>query len=204
MLLRGWALGVALTLAIGACAQATVAPPDTASPHAPGIAVDPVFALPSALPSAETTRGLVVLVEPVNPEAARATVDAFFDAVVAESEADLERVLMPGARLRANAKARPDTAITIWQLRWKKLDYRALGSSPLYRPGALEIYPPPDSGKSAERSLPLAAKKDEILVRVALGGGRTVGLLGAEIVFAVSCGDRACRITEMVEDFRLP
>jgi hypothetical protein len=199
---RGWALGVAL--AIGACAQATISPPDTASPHAPGIAVDPVFEFPSALPSAETTRGLVVLAEPVNPEAARTTVDAFFDAVVAESEPDMESVLMPGARLRANAKARPDTAITIWQLRWKKLDYRTLGSGPLYRPGALEIYPPPDSGKSAERPLPLVARKGEILVRVSLGGGRAVGLLGPEIVFAVVCGNPACRITEMVEDFRLP
>jgi hypothetical protein len=158
----------------------------------------------------------VVLVAPPDPAPVRATVEAFFAAVVTESAQGLEKLVDPAARSRTSTKARPDPALSWWRRRFDVLDYTPLASEVFFFPSAIEIHTARDVSTGASvRGLPVVPRSEEVLVRVPIVGQYAAKLMGDEIVFLLKpepsrSGASASRartgytIAELYEDFRLP
>jgi hypothetical protein len=184
--------------------------PSTEGPRPPGVAIDPVLELPRATANAEPVAGLAVLSEPVDPEPARRVVRAFFEAVVAESTLDLERLVDRGASTRPNAKTRPEAALPWWKRRFDRLDYTALGAAVFYRRSEMEAHTARDAAAlGSSRPLPMVPRGEEVVVRVPIIGAAAEKLFGPELVFrlnrgASSTGAVPYKIAELFEDFRLP
>lgn len=175
----------------------------TKQPHPPGVAVDLPAELPKATPTGDTKGGLVVLIEPVDTAVARKLVDEYFEAIVSESEPGLERLLVPGARIRTNGRARAELALPVWHRRFERLDYKTLGTETLYHPATIETYTVESSASLRDRSLPLFPKTGEILVRIPMAaGGRVSTFFGPEIVLLLRSGPDGYAIADQVEDFR--
>jgi hypothetical protein len=202
------------TLALGAVHAAAcggaAAPPPRAAPDAPvaAVPVDPRLVLPRPGASASGTSGLVVLVAPPDPAPVRATVAAFFDAVIAESAPDLEKLVDPAARSRTSTKARPDPALSFWRRRFDALDYTPLASEVFFFPSAMEVHTARDVSTGAGvRGLPVVPRSEEVLVRVPIVGQSAAKLMGDEIVFLLKpepSRKSGYTIAELYEDFRLP
>jgi hypothetical protein len=203
-------------------------------PRPPGVAIDPVLELPRATANAEPVAGLAVLAEPVDPEPARRVVRAFFEAVVAESTFDLERLVDRGAPTRPNAKTRPEPALSWWKRRFDRLDYTALGATVFYRRSDMEAHTARDAAALGPgRALPMVPRGDEVVVRVPIVSQTAEKLFGPELVFrlrktaetsraadpeqegrpakpanggasATSANLVPYKIAELFEDFRLP
>lgn len=191
----------AALVALG-CAREMPPPTASSSPHPPGVAIDPETELPKAAASADTATGLAVLTEPVDPRVARKIIAAFFDAIIAESEAALEGLLVPGARLRASARARTEPALPAFHRRLERLDYRSLETELLYHPSAIETYTAFDVQALRDRPLALLPRSGEILVRIPMAGGRVSQFFGAEVSLLLKESAGRYAIADIVEDFR--
>jgi hypothetical protein len=212
-----WLLGSCLSgfvVATGCSAPATTAAgpgasslslPTPTERRAPGIALDPLFELPKAVPSGSAESGVVVLAEPADTRPALRTVEAFFAAVISEGIDDLERVLERSAETRSSPKSRRDPALDVWRRRFERLDYTSLASEVLYRPSDVELHTAGDAQSLGRgRSLPVLPHGQELLVRVPMIGGATAKFFGSEIVFLLRPGPGGYKIGEIFEDFRLP
>ena len=170
-----------------------------------GVAVDPEHELPTAVPKAAATGGLVVLSAPVDVRPAMHVVGAFFEAVGDESPESLERLFDRSARTRASPKARPEAALPSWRRRFERLDYSPLSTELVYRAADVKVYTAGDAtAPTTGRALPVVPKGEEILVRVFPIGPTAAKLLGGEIDFVMKPSAGGYKIGELVEDFRLP
>lgn len=173
----------------------------------PAVAVDPIFALPAPRAAAHSGDAFIVLRAPSDVKAATETVRRFFDAVAAESMPALEALLDQNARLKAGPQGHSEHALASWRKRLQQLDYSTVAGRLLYRERDLQVYRPADvAALGTARSLPLAARDEEVVVRVFLrppprGGTR---LFGDDVTFLLRPDNGAYKIAEIVEDFRLP
>lgn len=200
--------GVALGCAGATTARAGGTARDEGAPPASVVPVDPRLVLPRPGVSASATTGMVVLVAPPDLAPARAAVTAFFEAVVTESTAGLERVVDAAARARTSTKARPDPALSWWRRRFDLLDYTPLATEVFFFPSAMEIRAARDvSGPGNARGLPVVPRGEEVVVRVPIVGQSAAKLMGNEIVFLLKpepSRKGGYTIAELYEDFRLP
>jgi hypothetical protein len=149
---------------------------------------------------------VVVLRAPTELAIAREVVKKFFRAVVEESFEDVEALLADQAWVRASAGQRRP-ARDAWQARLKRLDYGVLAGEPVYRDREFETYRGRDLGRMNDRrNLPVAANRDEVVVRVpvVLGQSSRNRLFGDELVFLLRPDGKSYKIAEIVEDFQLP
>jgi hypothetical protein len=199
--LAAWLSGAACARASSTAPVASPAPAETTR-RPPGVALDPPLVLPKAKATASTASGLVVLAAPVDLRPARKVVDAFFDAVVAQSIDRLERLFERNAHTRTGPNARAESAIASWRRRLERLDYTTLGSQILYRSSDVEIRTASD-GRS--RSMPDVPRGSEVMVRVPfVGATNTPKFFGNEVVFVLRPAAGGYKIGELFEDFRLP
>jgi hypothetical protein len=132
-------------------------------------------------------------------------VDAFFEAVGAESVESVERLLDRAAHTRSGPKARPEPALSSWRRRFDRLDYLPLATEVVYRAADTKVYTASDaSAPGAPRGLPITPKGDDILVRIFPVGQAASKLLGSEMDFVLRPSSDGYKIAEMIEDFRLP
>jgi hypothetical protein len=205
-------LGLVASVSGSGCASrgapgpvAAVAAEQTPPRRGLGVSVDPELELPAAVRAGTAESGLVVLSAPVDVRPALRTVDAFFEAVSAESTESIERLLDRAAHTRAGPKARPEPALTSWRRRFDRLDYLPLATEVVYRAADTKVYTAGDaSAPGGAHALPITPKGDEILVRVFPVGQAASKLLGSEIDFVLRPSTEGYKIAEMIEDFRLP
>lgn len=201
-----WAAVPAACASAGTRDPVAVPEPTPLSPrHAPGVAVDPILALPKASETATTDHGVVVLAEPVDTRSARSVVEAFFTAVVDESLDDLSLLCEPNAKFHVSPRSRTDSLVTFWKRRFDRLDYRSLATEVFYRESEMEVHTAHEPATVAlSRSLPVFPKRAEVLVRTPMLGTNASRLFGSDIVFLLRPGPSGYKIAEVYEDFRLP
>jgi hypothetical protein len=175
--------------------------------RAPGVAVDPNLEPPPAAADATTSEGLVVLKEPADPEAARDIVREFFRAVASASFEKLEPLIGEESWLQAGAMMGRQRARDFWRQRMSRLDYAALGGSPIYRDSEMETYRAADLGRMRPpRTLNVGVQGQDVIVRVPIVSPRAgkTRLFGDEILFVLRPDQGRYSIIEMSEDFQLP
>jgi hypothetical protein len=203
---RAAALGAALLAcqARGPAFESVATLPDT--PRRPaGTEVAPELELPGSTRDASTSAGLVVLESPADPAAARATVAAFFRAVGEESTTALDTLLTTQAMIQSGS--RREAVRAHFQLRFARLDYRSVSGETLYRDADLELWERGTGAAEAAKSVaPITPNERELVARVRLAtswAGRA-RLFGDELVFRLVPNGSTWRISEIVEDFRVP
>lgn len=209
-LLQGAA--VAMPLSIAACAGSsanfgTVTELPDEPRRAPGVAIDPTFPLPAPSASGTTHERLVVLRAPPDARLPQQVVQSFFRAVVHEDEAELRAVLAEDAQIELGSQGSWQSARTLWQTRFARLDYDSLSGQAVVRPGALEIYTADTAQRLAsKRALPLSVQLDEVLIRAPIAQTHIAKtrLFGDEIVFLLTPRAKTYKVSRMVEDFALP
>jgi hypothetical protein len=173
----------------------------------PGVAVDPMFPLPAPSASASTRERLVVLRAPADARLPQQVVQSFFRAVLHEDEAELRTLLTEDAQIELGSQGSWQSARTLWQARFARLDYESLSGQAVLRPGALETYGADTAPRLAtKRALPLSVQLDEILIRapIAQTHAAKTRLFGDEIVFLLIPRAKTYKVSRMVEDFALP
>jgi hypothetical protein len=166
-----------------------------------GAEIDAPTSLPPARTQGDTGDGLVVLEAPSDPRRARATVDAFFRAMIEESSSALEAVLAPDALVQAGSRREP--ARSYYLGRFLRLDYRALRGESLFHPGDVEVWERSQGGEVRASPAPLEPAAGQIVIRVRITfswAGRP-RLFGDELVFRLAMRGKGFVITEIVEDF---
>jgi hypothetical protein len=176
-----------------------------AKPRPPGIAVDPVFVLPSATTAASTERGVMVLLTPADTVGARQLVRHFFESVVRENYADLVSLFADQAVVVTDKAGKRVPAAGFWQHRLARLDYASLRGLVVYQDGQLETYRSEDVPRLG-RARQLAVRNADLMVRVPVQTPRVgrVRLLGEEIWFVLRPGPNGYRIAQMQEDYEIP
>jgi hypothetical protein len=169
-----------------------------------GTDVDPKLDLPGSKRDAATSAGLVVLESPADPALARAAVAAFFRAVSEESMSALDIVLTPQAMIQSGS--RREAVRAHFQMRFARLDYRGLDGELVYRDADLELWERGPPGGEARSTAPITPNEREIVARARITAtwtGRS-RLFGDELVFRLLPDGRGWKISEIVEDFRVP
>jgi hypothetical protein len=169
--------------------------------------VDPTFQLPAASRQAPAEARLLVLQAPANMQAARATIRQFFQAILAEDTALLERILDEQAWVQDDKSGARQRAGAFWRARLSRLEYETLAGQLVYRESEVQTYLAEDALRLGElRRLRMAPEDDDVVIRVPIATP-TVGstrLFGEEIVFLMRPSQKGYIIAEILEDFRLP
>ncbi len=182
-------------------------PPD--EPRRPdGVAVDLEGSLPPAKTTGSTQSGLVPLKEPVDISQAMHAVRTFFRGI-SDEDMDLMRSVLAGdAQLLPIGTGNGMRAERHWERRFRKLDYTALGSEPLYRESMVETYRYEDLDEPmAGRPLrPAAMVPEDVLIRVLVTRTRfgIDRVFGPEILFVLRREGRVFEIQTVHEDFATP
>jgi hypothetical protein len=166
-----------------------------------GVEVERPTTLPGAASRGHTDSSVLVLEAPMDPEQARATVTAFFRAMVEESTSALDSVLAPQAMVQAGS--RREAARSYYVGRFMRLDYRAVRGEALFHDADVELWEPADSGQVRASPAPLEPAEHEVVVRVRVTAS-WVGrprLFGDELVFRLAPRGAGFVIRELVEDF---
>jgi hypothetical protein len=166
-----------------------------------GVEVERLTTLPDARPSGHTQSGVLVLLAPMDPGQARATVDAFFRAMAEESPSGLDSVLAPQAMVQAGS--RRESARSYYLGRFLRLDYRAVRGESLFHEGDVELWERTDGGALRTSPSPLEPGPHEVVVRVRVTAS-WVGrprLFGDELVFRLAPRGTGFVIREVIEDF---
>jgi hypothetical protein len=211
---RGAAFTALALAAAGGCAGAspsfaTVSKFPDEPRHAPGVAVDPTPTLPAATASDSVDDALVVLRAPADVSAARATVRAFFRAVIGEQPDALDALINGDGWVQTSPQSSRQSALGYWRARLAKFDYSALRGQLVYRESEIETYRPRDLDRlKASRRLPLSVSNDQVLVRVPIATSR-VGrkrVFADEMLFVLSPkpGAGGYQIDGIEEDFQSP
>ncbi|HEX9619606.1 MAG TPA: hypothetical protein VF989_05705 [Polyangiaceae bacterium] len=180
--------------------------PET-SARPPGVAVDRAQHLPPADTSSPAERGLAVLTAPHGLAEAEHSLRAFFDAVIAESPAELDAVLDARAWLKSDAASPRQRARSFWRSRFARLDYSELTRQTIYHERDVEIYRAEElSVLGAERRIDVQPLPGDIVMRVPISAGRdrSERLFGETMVLLLRYDEGRFRIVEIQEDFRLP
>lgn len=185
------ALGAALLF--GACATQgpafeSVTTLPKAARHPAGTDIEPKPVLPSAERRASTESGLAVLRTPLDPQAARSVIAAFFRAVVEESHRGLAAVLTRDAVMLNGG--RRESATSLWAGRFARFDYRSLAGDSIYRTGEVKLWE--DDGALVAR------------VRIDVAWGNRPRMFGDELTFRLLPASSSWQISEVAEDFRTP
>lgn len=170
-----------------------------------GVALDPESRLPEPAARGDTAQLLVVLQPPADPNAAQAVVKAFFDAVIREDLAELEKLVDDDASLALDRQGSKRRARATWRTRLAQLDYDRLPARELYRESEVEIYKKDDFDRLTNRALPQAELgDDDIVLRVPMLITKLdkVRLFGDEIVFVLKPEGRSFKIVEMIEPYQ--
>jgi hypothetical protein len=176
-----------------------------AKPRPPGIAVDPVFVLPTARTAASTERGVMVLLTPADTVGARELVRHFFDSVTREDYADLVSLFADQAVVVTDKAGKRVPAAGFWQHRLARLDYASLRGLVVYQDRQLETYRSEDVPRVG-RARQLGVRHADLMVRVPVQTPRVgrARLLGEEIWFVLTPGPNGYRIAQMQEDYEIP
>ncbi len=175
-----------------------------------GMALDPVFVLPSARASASTERGVTVLATPADTAGGRELVRHFFAAVVREQYADLVSLFADQAVVVTDQNGRRIPAAAWWQQRLARLDYASLAGQVVYQDRRVETYRPEDAlhlGRMPQRATAsLATAGNDLLVRVPVQTPRLgrARLFGDEVWFVLRPSPNGYRIVQMLEEYELP
>jgi hypothetical protein len=157
--------------------------------------------LPEGARTGDTRQGVILLEAPADPARARATVSAFFRAVIEESPSALESVLAPQAVLQSGS--RREAARAHLQGRFARTDLRSLASETLYRESEIELWEP-RRGTASASGAPLEPTGEELVARIRVLTSFTgrPRLLGDEFVFRLVPAGSGFVISEIVEEFR--
>jgi hypothetical protein len=183
MLALAW---LALACATGAPAFESVTTLPKPAPNPAGVDIEPAPTLPSAERRGSTAAGLVVLKTPLDPQAARHVVAAFFRAVIDESPRALSAVLTRDAVMQNGS--RRESAASLWAGRFGRFDYRSLGAESVYRAAELKLWKDEDS---------LMAR-----ARVDVAWGSRPRMFGDELTFRLVPNGASWLIAEVLEDFQ--
>jgi ketosteroid isomerase-like protein len=175
-------------------------------PRPPGIAVDPVFVLPSARAESTTEHGLVVLNTPGDLGKVRALVRGFFRAVTREDSSELAADFADGATVVVDKSGKRVPAVAWWQQRFARLDYRAAENAVLFEEHRIETYRPEDMARSPRVRLAVTPATADLVVRLPVTTPRVgrVRLWGDEIWLVLVLRANGYRIAQMQEYFDLP
>ena len=202
-------------LLVALCACACAAPAanfETTDPGAerpprlaPGVAVDPVLRLPDASARGTSDSPVLVLTAPRRLSVARATVDRFFRALVAESPSDVDLLLSEQAQLDSSSGRQP--ARSALRSRFLQVDFSPLRGVPLYREQDVEVYRRRElESLQTERALPPDLGADQLFVRVRLNvshAGKN-RVLADEMGFFLRPEGDGYRIVSIREDTPVP
>ncbi|MCC6215980.1 MAG: hypothetical protein IT376_14030 [Polyangiaceae bacterium] len=191
--LSGPRLALGVLFATGCAAAAPAAAPAGAA--RPAAAADAALWRPPAQDRAASGAVVVTLLEPPAPDAIRAVVRAFFEAVRAESPAALERLARPGASARTSRGGRREL-VSAYQARFARLDYSGVRYADAVRRARTTLAPPPSPGDGARRV------RVEIDPPAATDGG--VRLFGPAVVLLLEVEGSGYKIAQVEEDFDLP
>lgn len=177
-----------------------------------GVAVDPTSTPPLAKDVATTTDGLVTLRTPVGLEQAFTTVQAFFQAIVAE-DADLLGAVLARDALNTNPAANPGgpsgspSASLFWAHRFRRLDYTKLAGEVVYHENDLDVYRAGDEpGPSPHPAVRTdALSPGDLVLRVPIATPRmgTDRLFGDEILIWLRRTGNEYKIYRLAEDFQV-
>jgi hypothetical protein len=159
--------------------------------------------LPEGARSGDTRDSVILLEAPVDPARARATVAAFFRAMIEESPSALETLLAPQAVVQSGS--RREAARPHLQGRFARSDLRSLANEALYRDNEIELWEA-RRDRDVTPGAPLEPKDEELVARVRLltsSAGRPRPL-GDEFVFRLVPAGSGFVISEIVEEFRGP
>lgn len=173
----------------------------------PGVSVDLRNELPAAAPESPAERGLATVSAPLSHEAARRSVRGFFEAVAAESVAELEYIVDGRAWLRSDASGSRQRARSFWRTRFARLDYSRVAPEAVYRERDVEMYTSDELATLApERGIDVQPSPGDLVVRVPIVGGRDRQnrLFGEQMLLVLRHDGERFRIVELFEDFRLP
>jgi hypothetical protein len=203
---RGIAAGTAgLALSLGCAATAPTFETSATLPDEPrypaGADIESPTTLPAPAARGNTGDGLVVLQAPTDPRRARATVEAFFRAMVEESPSALESVLAPQALVQAGSRREP--ARTYYLARFMRLDYRTLRGQSLFHPGEVDVWERTEQSELQPSQPPLDLAPGEVVIRVrnTLSWAGRQRLFGDELLFRLGPNGAGYVIVEIVEDF---
>lgn len=183
------------------------ATPAELRPRPPGLAVDPIFSLPSATSEAKSDHGLLVLTTPADVDSARATIRRFFGAVLREEGKELGALFEDQASVILDKSGKRSPAGPWWQQRLARLDYTAAAGVEVYRDSRIETYCPEDIARlDRVRLALLPLGNTDLVVRVPIETPRVARtrLFGDEIWFVLRPGPSGYRIVQMQEYFELP
>jgi hypothetical protein len=208
----GWgAFGAALVVALSSAAGCDRSGPAFESvpelpkePRRPlGTELELHATLPEGARTGDTRDGVILLEAPVDPARARATVAAFFRALVEESPSALETLLAPQAVVQSGS--RREAARPHLHGRFARSDLRSLAGATLYRENEIELWEP-RRGPDVTPGAPLEPKGEELVARVRLltSSASRPRLLGDEFVFRLVPAGSGFVISEIVEEFRGP
>jgi hypothetical protein len=141
---------IAVALCLAGCASSASAQFDSAAalPEAErrpdGIAVDLSSEPPASVDDAESRDSIVTLRTPLGVAVARATLRAFFAAMVSEDIAKMSQVVDGGALVQ-DVRAKPPAGqaielTTLWRRRFGKREYQLLSPELIYREGDVMTY----------------------------------------------------------------
>jgi hypothetical protein len=159
-----------------------------AARHPAGADVEPQPSLPGPERRATTSAGLVVLKTPLDPQAARNLVAAFFRAVLDESPRALASVLTRDAVMQNGS--RRESALSLWTGRFGRFDYRSLAAESVYRAAELKLW-------QDEEHLMARARVD-------VAWGSRPRMFGDELTFRLVPNGASWLIAEVLEDFQTP
>lgn len=167
---------------------------------------EPVPELPPRRHRAYSEQGLVVLQEPRHLKAARRIVRDFFDAIVRESQEDLDQTLGSQAWIETGNRGSRQRAQSFWRSRFSRLDYTRLQGRAVFRKAELSIYDASQSERLAgSRTLQIKPKGEQLVVVAPIATPRLGSdrFFGEKIVFVLEPVQTSYRIVLMFEDFRL-
>jgi hypothetical protein len=173
----GVALGVAVTgfgCASGPVVTAAELP--TVPRHPDGVLLEPPPALPTPEDRAEA-RGVVLLREPLGPEAVRHLVTDFLHAFVQEDIDALLTLLLPNAGPLDGP--RRGTLRDTWYARMRSFDYSKLSGEEIAHFDQIERAEYDDLGEPGEPPRPTMMRRGDVLVRVPIATPR----VGTDQVF---------------------
>lgn len=134
------AIAVSASLALGCASAPRQVVQDDAPRRPDGVAIDLPSAPPSATAEAAAGDGVVALVTPLGTDVARAVVERFFNAIVAEDRATLGDLLAGTARSFNPTTGEEVDANYFWNRRFDTFDYTPLATQSVFRRDAVEVF----------------------------------------------------------------
>ncbi len=178
--------------------------------HPDGVAIDPISYPAAARDRASVSEGLVTLRTPRGVDRALATVEELFRKVVVEDGEGLDALFTRDAvsvTPAAPTGGAGQSALLLWQGRFRKLDYTKLAGEPIYREAELQIFRPEDSADALPHPTvrPEALGENDVVVRVPIVTTRIGAerLFGDELILWMRRDGDRYRIYRVFEDFQL-